>query len=178
MFAAVENYSLGMVLYRRNTPPGGTFFFTVTLRDRRANTLVREIDILRHAFAQTKAVRPFEIDAMVVLPEHLHIAMTLPSGDSDYSGRWRAIKSAFVRGLKKRGAPMTQNARGEASVWQARFWEHTIRDDDDFRRHADYIHFNPVKHGLVPRPVDWPHSSIHRFIGDGRLSRDWTMGNK
>ena len=162
-----------MVLYRRNFVPGGTFFFTVTLRDRRADTLVREIAVLREAFARTMAVRPFALDAMVVLPDHLHVVMTLPDGDANYSGRWRAIKSTFVRGLRKRGATIAQNARGEVMLWQARFWEHTIRNDDDLRRHVDYIHFNPVKHGLVERPTDWPHSSIHRYIADGRLVAAW-----
>ena len=162
-----------MVLYRRNYVPGGTFFFTVTLRDRRADTLVREIDGLRAAFVRTMTARPFTLDAVVVLPEHLHAVMTLPDGDTDYSGRWRAIKSEFVRGLRKRGYAIAQNARGEAMLWQTRFWEHTLRDEDDLRRHVDYIHFNPVKHGLVKRPTDWPHSSIHRYIADGRLLADW-----
>ncbi|HEX5127253.1 MAG TPA: transposase [Rhodocyclaceae bacterium] len=165
-----------MVFYRRNYVPGGTFFFTVTLRDRRSDLLVRHVDLLRDAVAAAKAKRAFTIDAMVVMPDHVHAIWTLPEDDHDYSGRWRLIKSAFVRGLAKSGVPIARNARGEADVWQRRFWEHTIRDDADFERHADYIHFNPVKHGYVSSPADWPHSSIHRYVEQGLLSRDWGAG--
>lgn len=162
-----------MVLYRRSYIAGGTFFFTVALRDRRLDLLLRHADLLKQAISEVKAKRPFSIDAMVVMPEHLHAIWTLPEGDVDYSGRWRAIKSGFVRALTRHGVEVARNARGEADVWQRRFWEHSIRDEHDFNRHVDYIHYNPVKHAYVTTPVNWPHSSIHRFIKQGVLAADW-----
>ena len=162
-----------MVRYRRLRTDGATYFFTVTLRNRRADTLVENIDALRSAIARTRALRPFHIDAMVVLPDHLHAVWTMPEDDSDYSGRWRSIKSAFVRSLRKDGMPINCNARGEALVWQRRFWEHQIRDEDDLQRHVDYVHINPVKHGLVKRAIDWPWSSLHRYVRNGWLAADW-----
>src|SRR4051812_25918230 len=120
-------YAYGMVQYRRNLVPGGTFFFTVTLRDRRSDLLVRHADLLRAAFNTVKAKRPFRTDAIVVLPEHLHAIWTLPADDTDYATRWRAIKAAFVGALTRDGIPVQHNSRGEAGVWQRRFWEHTIR---------------------------------------------------
>ncbi len=164
-----------MVLYRRNVAPGGTFFFTVTLRDRRAGMLVDHIDLLRAAYAGVKRQRPFRTDAVVVLPDHLHAIWTLPEGDGDYSGRWRAIKAGFVRALARHGVSLERNAKGEALVWQRRFWEHTLRDDADFAAHCDYIHYNPVKHGHVARPADWPLSTVHRFIERGVYPADWCV---
>src|SRR5581483_11649062 len=103
----------------------------------------------------------------------LHALWTLPPNDSDYAGRWRAIKSTFVRLLSKRTSAQRRTVKGEALIWQRRFWEHTIRDDHDFETHVDYIHFNPVKHGLCKAARDWPHSSFHRYVGVGLRSRDW-----
>ena len=162
-----------MVNYRRAWVPGGTFFFTVALRDRDADTLVRHIDNLRQAFRKTKICNPWRTDAMVILPEHLHVLWTMPEGDTDYSGRWRSIKSNFVRGLRKNDVNVGKNAKGEADVWQRRFWEHCIRDEDDFTHHVDYIHINPVKHGHAGRAIDWRWSSIHRFVKEGVLAADW-----
>jgi putative transposase len=162
-----------MVRYRRNFIPGGTFFFTVTLNDRKSSSLVDHVEELRAAFRVTRAERPFTIDAIVVLPDHLHVTMTLPTADSDFSGRWRRIKSFFTHRLAESGVPLSRNSRGEFSLWQRRFWEHTIRDEGDFERCANYIHFNPVKHGLVSSPTDWPYSSLHRYIRAGLLPADW-----
>ncbi|MGY2935550.1 putative transposase [Bradyrhizobium sp. GM6.1] len=162
-----------VVRYRRNLLPGGTFFFTVTLDDRRSSVLVDHVDKLRHAFRVARAERPFTIEAIVVLPDHLHVIMTLPDNDADFSGRWRRIKSSFTHQLAVSGAPISRNRRGEFSLWQRRFWEHTIRDDADFERCADYIHFNPAKHGYVSSPADWPHSSLHRYVREGVLPPDW-----
>ncbi|MDE5446916.1 transposase [Bradyrhizobium sp. CSA207] len=162
-----------MVRYRRNFVCGGTFFFTVTLDDRRSSALVEHAGQLRAAFRTTRAERPFTIDAIVILPDHLHAIMTLPDADSDFSGRWRRIKSSFTHQLATSGAPISRNHRGELSLWQRRFWEHTIRDDADFGRCADYIHFNPVKHGLVASPIDWPYSSLHRYVRAGLLPSNW-----
>jgi putative transposase len=142
-----------MVRYRRNHMPGGTFFFTVTLADRRARLLVENIDLLRAAFRTARSERPFAIDAIVVLPEHLHVVMTLPSGDADFSGRWRRIKGYFSSALLRSSTPIARRPNSELALWQSRFWEHTIGDDDDFARHVDYIHYNPVKHGLTTRSL-------------------------
>ena len=162
-----------MVHYRRNRIAGGTYFFTVTLRDRQSAYLMRFIDNLRLAFRQTQHARPFQIDAIVVLPEHLHAIWTLPEGDDDYAGRWRMIKSHFTHALANLNAPITRNAKGEYDLWQRRYWEHTIRDALDFERHVDYIHYNPVKHGLVTQVTEWPHSSFHRYVREGKLPSDW-----
>jgi len=162
-----------MVQYRRNRVPGGTFFFTVTLRNRRATTLVDNIGALHEALRRTLQQRPFLIDAMVVLPDHIHAVWTLPSGDADYAGRWRLLKSCFTQSLARAGNGQSRNSRGEYDLWQRRYWEHTIRDESDFVRHVDYIHFNPVKHDLVERAGDWPYSSFHRFVRRGLCSPDW-----
>ena len=162
-----------MVEYRRNRIPGGTYFFTVTLADRRSRVLTEHIWQLRETFRRVLRERPFRIEAVVVLPDHLHTLWTLPIGDSDYSARWRAIKSRFTHAVRKCGVPLSPNAKGEYDLWQRRYWEHTIRDEDDLQKHVDYIHYNPVKHGLVTRVVDWPFSSFHRYIRLGQLSSNW-----
>lgn len=153
-----------MVNYRRDRTFGATYFFTVTLRDRTSRLLVEEIDHLRQAVRQTRDDHSFHIDAMVVLPEHLHAIFTLPENDADYSTRIRLIKKKFTVSIGK-------------SAWQSRFWEHRIRDDLDFERHVDYIHFNPVKHRHVAQVADWPHSSFHRYVREGKLALDWGGSN-
>jgi putative transposase len=162
-----------MVNYRRNHLPGGTFFFTVTLADRQSSALTDHIDILRAAFRQARAQKPFAIDAIVVLPDHLHAILTLPAGDADFPGRWKAIKAAFTRGVAAKGIAIPRAGNGEFALWQRRYWEHTIRDERDFERCADYIHYNPVKHRLVGAPADWAHSSLHRYVRAGILPADW-----
>ena len=162
-----------MVLYRRNFVPAGTFFFTATLADRRSRALVENIRLLRHAFRVTRHERPFSVDAVVVLPDHLHIVMTLPTDDADYPGRWKRFKSLFTRLVARRGGAGSKSRRGEYALWQRRYWEHTIRDDADFERRVNYVHYNPVKHGLVTRVADWPFSSFHRYVAAGILPRDW-----
>jgi len=162
-----------MARYRRNFVQGGTFFFTVTLADRRSRVLVEHVQPLRHAFTTARAERPFTIDAIVILPDHLHAILTLPDGDTDFSGRWRRIKGHFSRSLLDSQMPLKRSANGELALWQRRFWEHTIRNEHDFMRHVDYIHFNPVKHGFVSRAGDWTHSSFHRYVRDGTLPADW-----
>jgi putative transposase len=162
-----------MVRYRRNFVPGGTFFFTATLADRRSSALVENIGLLRRAFRTTRMERPFTVDAIVVLPDHLHVVMTLPPDDADFSGRWKRFKGLFTRYAGARGRAFERNKRGEYSLWQRRFWEHTIRDEGDFARHVDYIDYNPVKHGLVPQVSKWAHSSFHRYVKLGILPLDW-----
>jgi putative transposase len=162
-----------MVRYRRNFVPGGTYFFTVTLVDRTSSALVDHVDALRAAFRIARHERPFTIEAIVILPEHVHAIWTLPPGDSDYSRRWRRIKAYFTHQLIAAGTPVRRRRNGEFALWQRRFWEHTIRNEADFERHVDYVHFNPVKHRLVNRVRDWPHSSFHVYVKRGSLPTDW-----
>jgi putative transposase len=162
--------------YRRNRVPGGTYFVTVTLCDRRSDLLVRQIDALRSAVRSVAVKSPFYIDAWVVLPEHMHCIWTLPEGDTDYSGRWRAIKIAFSKTLpaiEHRSAVMEK--RGERGIWQRRYWDHTIRDDRDYAAHMDYTHFNPVKHGLAPSAAGWPFSSFRRSVAKGIYPAEWAL---
>lgn len=163
-----------MPQYVRAFVPGGTFFFTVTLLERRRSLLIDHVDQLRDCFRKVRATRPFVIDAIVVLPEHLHCIWTLPTHDADFPTRWHLIKSAFSRGIP-RGERLSsrRQLKGERGIWQRRYWEHVIRDERDFAHHVDYIHFNPVKHGLVERALDWPHSSLHRYIREGRVDPGW-----
>jgi putative transposase len=153
-----------MTGYRRNFVPGGSFFFTVNLADRRSRLLTEHIDLLRTAFRETKAAHPFTVEAIVILPDHLHTIWSLPERDYDFARRWRLIKARFSRAVPK-GEPISESRRSksERGLWQRRYWEHTLRDEGDFVRHADYIHFNPVKHGHVTRVSNWPYSSFHRM---------------
>ncbi|SCY09641.1 putative transposase [Nitrosospira sp. Nl5] len=163
-----------MTEYRRNFVKGGSYFFTVALADRSQNLLVDHIDALRKAFRSVKAEYPFVLDAMVVLPEHLHCIWTLPAGDADYPDRWRRVKAAFSRGLPDRSPRSLSKVRkGERGIWQRRYWEHTLRDDNDWQRHMDYIHYNPVKHRHVEYVADWPYSTFHRYVEVGIYQRDW-----
>jgi putative transposase len=142
-----------------NASRAGRYFFTVNLAERRGNSLlVDRIDTLREAFRRTRAERPFVVEAIVVLPDHLHCLWRLPQGDADFATRWRLIKSRFSR----RVAPGARRSsiridHGERGIWQRRYWEHLIRDETDLRRHIHYIHINPIKHRLVSRVADWPH---------------------
>ena len=163
--------------YRRANIGGGVYFFTVNLADRQSTLLVDHVDNLREAVRLVKARHPFDILAWVTLPEHLHAIWRLPPDDADFPQRWALIKAQFSKSI-----PMGEHIRpsrhrkGERGIWQRRYWEHLIRDDDDLQRHVDYIHINPVKHGYVTRASDWPYSSIHRYIGRGELTNDWACG--
>ena len=157
--------------YIRANTPGATYFFTVTLQDRGSRVLVDQVCALRDCFKEVRDRHPFHIDAIVVLPEHIHALWTLPPEDADFSTRWMLLKQAFTRRMGKAGE--THGGKGERKVWQRRFWEHQIHDDEDFARHVGYIHYNPVKHGWVLRARDWPYSSLHRFVRDGKLPADW-----
>ena len=162
--------------YRRATLAGATYFFTVNLADRRADHLTRHSDLLRDVIHRVKMAHPFHIDAMVVLPDHIHTMWTLPEDDADYPMRWSLIKAGFSRGLAttERINDSRQSKR-ERGVWPRRYWEHLIRDDRDYATHVDYMHINPVKHEYVIRAVDWPHSSIHQYIERGWLAADWAV---
>ena len=160
-----------MTDYRRYYITGGCFFFTVVLAERHTALLTRRITTLRDAFKEVMQAHPFTIDAIVVLPDHLHCIWQLPEGDSDYSSRWREIKKYVSRRI------VANQANAIKEVWQPRFWEHRLRDEKDFNLHVDYIHYNPVKHGMVTRPVDWQHSSIHRYIRHKIIHSDWGSGS-
>ena len=155
--------------YRRAKIAGGTFFFTVTLADRSSDLLVREIDHLRHIYAHVQKRCPFQTIAVCILPDHLHAIWSLPPGISDFSQRWNLIKSGFSRGLPALLRASSKVAKREKGIWQRRYWEHAICNDTDLVRHIDYIHFNPVKHDLVQRVCDWPHSSFHQYVKRGDL---------
>ena len=162
--------------YRRVFCAGGSYFFTVNLADRSASTLVEHISILRAAIHAVRHTFPFTIDAMVVLPDHLHAIWTMPAGDSDYSQRWALVKSRFSHALPRiEPIGASRVAKRERGIWQRRFWEHQLRDENDFARHIDYIHINPVKHGHVTAPALWPYSSIHRYIRTGLLPENWAV---
>ena len=163
-----------MTEYRRYKIKGGCYFFTVNLANRRQQLLTENIDLLRQAFRKVKRKHPFTIDAIVILPEHLHCVWTLPEHDMDFSLRWRQIKSEFSRQFESsEPLSISRMSKQERGIWQRRFWEHHLRDETDFNRHIDYIHFNPVKHGHVDAVKDWPYSSFHRYVKRGILPMDW-----
>jgi len=165
--------------YLRNCVPGGTFFFTVVTERRRSfltDRLAR--NCLREAIREERAARPFDLFAIVLLPDHLHTVWTLPEDDADFSLRWRRIKERFTRAYLSSGAREAERREsrvrhGQRAVWQPRFWEHTCRDDADLKRCVDYLHWNPVRHGLVSRVIDYPWSSFHRFVHLGEYPEDW-----
>jgi len=163
-----------MSRYRRLPLAGRTWFITVNLFERRRRLLVDHVDLLRASFRTARVARPFEVVAIVVLPDHLHCVWRLPDGDADNAARWSHIKAGFSRALP---ATEWRNAgrRGkrERGIWQRRFWARLIVDDDDLRSHVDYIHYNPVKHGHVDRAADCPHSSLHRWIARGDAPAHW-----
>ncbi len=168
-----------MPTFLRSVAPGGTFFFTVVTFDRRPilTTPVARV-LLRDAIEETRCRRPFRIEAIVVLPDHLHTMWTLPEGDADFSTRWRKIKEAFTRqylaaGRREKTVSKAKRAKGLRGIWQPRFWEHTIRDERDFAQHMHYIHYNPVRHGQSTCPHDWPYSTFHRWVKEGVYAPDW-----
>ena len=163
--------------YRRSRAKGAAFFFTVVTHGRR-RFLCDEanIKLIREAFQHVITRHPFTVDAFVLLPDHLHCIWTLPENDADFSMRWRQIKSYFSRKCHaefKGGQSDARLLKSEQVIWQHRFWEHQIRDDGDFAKHVEYIHYNPVKHGLVNSPKAWPHSTFHRFVKQGIYPDDW-----
>ena len=168
-----------MAEYRRWYVPGGSYFFTVVTRDRAP--IFREAAAVRVLGVAMRTVRgryPFETAAAVLLPDHLHCLWNLPRGDHRFPLRWKQIKAEFTeRWLEAGGTerPVTAGrmGRGERGIWQRRYWEHLIRDEDDLERHVEYIHYNPVRHGFMARPGEWPWSSFHRFVRLGRYGPDW-----
>ena len=160
--------------YRRLHVPGGTYFFTVNLLERRRRLLVEHVDLVREAFRATRATRPFHLIAISVLPDHLHCVWTLPDGDADNATRWAQIKGGFSSRLRRQAWESSRRMeRRERGIWQRRYWERLIRDDEDLRRHVDYVHINPVKHGHALRACDWPYSSFQRWVARGEYPEGW-----
>jgi len=167
-------YTLVMPNYLRYRILGGCYFFTVNLLERNNTLLVDHIDLLRESVRACKQKRPFHINAWVVLPEHMRCIWTLPRGDDDFSNRWKVIKVHFSKGLpKSERRSKVWVKRGERGIWQRRFWECAIRDDNDYEKHMDYVHFNSVKHGYVDKVIDWSFSSFHHHVKKGIYSDHW-----
>lgn len=172
-----------MSRYRRSQTPGATYFFTVVTYRRQAilcDAPIREA--LRNAIAAVRAKRPFTIDAWVLLPDHLHTIWTLPPGDADFATRWAVVKRrvSVACGEDYRRADWINSSKQkhrESTLWQRGYWEHQIRDENDFERHMDYIHFNPVKHGHCKQVSEWPYSTFHRYVEQGVYSLDWGGGD-
>ena len=163
-----------MTNYRRMRVAGGTYFFTVKLCNPKSQLLVEQVGALRAAFRTVMTAHPFVIDAIVIMPNHLHTLWTLPPEDCDYSTRWRQIKAAFSRAMPKgERISASRQAKNERGIWQRRFWEHTVRDQRGLNNRFHYIHFNPVRHGYVKQPGEWPHSSFHRAVRQGIYPADW-----
>lgn len=166
--------------YKRLFIPGASYFFTVVTHNRRAvfNT-EHSVATLKRALQTVRKKRPFKIDAIVVLPDHIHCIWTLPKNDTDYAIRWRLIKTWFTKhcDIALRVAPdESRKSKNQQAIWQHRYWEHAIRDEEDFQNHIDYIHYNPVKHGHTKLVSDWPYSSFHRYVKKGWLEDDWGAG--
>lgn len=162
-----------LMQYRRLYLPNATYFFTINLADRTSDLLVRYINELRLTFKMVKERYPFDIDAIVVLPDHLHMICTFGE-DPNYSSCIRLIKATFSAQIpKSEYISVSRKNKGERGIWQRRFWEHCICDEKDFYQHIDYIHINPLKHQLVKKVADWKYSSFHHYVKKGILSNDW-----
>jgi putative transposase len=169
--------------YRRPYINGGTYFITQVTYQRQPwlSTEIGRI-ALREALQHVRQQHPFEIDAIVLLPDHFHTLLTLPADDSNFSLRMRLIKRYVTKYYGEKlaiylGTSESRIARKESNLWQRRFWEHLIRDEIDFTNHCNYIHYNPVRHGLCDRPHEWAFSSVHRFVKLGFYSLEWNEGN-
>lgn len=165
------------MIYRRSRTAGGTYFFTVNTHNRRQLLCIPEnVELLRQALKYMMHRHPVEINAIVLLPDHLHCLWTLPKDDHNYSMRWMLVKSYFSRHCNQKYEGIVSKSRQskqERGFWQRRFWEHTIQDEDDFIKHVEYIHYNPVKHGYVPAPMNWKYSSFHRYVKLGVYDVMW-----
>jgi putative transposase len=136
---------------------------------------------LRESIYKVRQTLPFRIDAWVLLPDHFHTIWTLPDDDARYAARWAVIKSGVTKKCRNlfglgENTNISRSYRHEGDIWQRRFWELVIRDDQDFHRHLDYLHWNPVKHGYVKTPMDWPYSTFHRFVAQGLYPSNWGGG--
>jgi putative transposase len=176
-----NNVTMGKMRYRRAMVRGGCYAFTVVTQKRQR--IFRDSNVVQIFYSAVEKVRarhPFEVEAFVILPDHLHTVWTLPETDEEFPKRWRLIKDAFTRSYLKshRAPPISPScrAKGEQGIWQRRYWEHLIRDDADFYNHLDYIHLNPVIHGLATAPRDWPHSSFAKWMERGVYPPEWGSG--
>ncbi|QPK64521.1 transposase [Methylomonas sp. LL1] len=169
-----------MTEYRRFYIPKAMWFFTVNLAERKNNhLLITKIDELRNAFRYVKQRKPFHIDAIVILPDHLHCIWTLPPNDGNFSVRWNMLKGRFSRSIDHgERISKSRQKRRERGIWQRRLWAHLIEDQEDYNRHIDYIHWNPVKHGHVKNVIDWPYSSFHQYVKQGIYSNDWGVNGQ
>lgn len=161
--------------YRRIWHKGGTYFFTVNCLQRKNNSLlVDHIQTLRDAIKHVQKLYPFHIHAWVVLLDHLHCILELPQNEADYATRWRLIKTRFSKSIDKTEyINETRLKRNERGIWQRRYWAHLITDEKDYNAHMDYVHINPLKHGLVKQVSDWPYSTLHRYVDKGVYPKDW-----
>lgn len=165
--------------YRRANTKGGTYFFTVnTYRRQQVLTDVDVRNALREGIEKTREVMPFQILAWVLLPDHLHCIWTLPDGDADFAKRWGMIKRHVSQRCgdrlnREEWLSESRRKRNETSLWQRRYWEHQIRNEADFEKHVDYIHWNPLKHGLVDKVAEWPYSTFHQHVARGAYSQNW-----
>ncbi len=165
--------------YIRDRTKGGCYFLTFNLADRKSQLLTTHIDKFRMAYTETAQRYRFHLDAMVVLPDHVHILLTLPADSDNYAIIISSLKSQFSRRLNKiESISSSRNLKGERGVWQRRFWEHRIRNDDDYSNHMDYIHYNPSKHGYVTKPQDWQYSTLNKLIENETYPSDWCGGDK
>jgi putative transposase len=154
-----------MTRYRDNRVPGMTYFFTVRLLDRNSTLLTDHFSAFGEAMRQARIRKPFHVDAWVVLPDHAHAIWTLPPGDHDCATRWRAVKIAFSKALNKTGLVLA--GASEATVWERHYRDYRVGDDDEYAALIDYVHSNPMRHGFCQNAVEWPWSSLHRFVAAG-----------
>src|SRR3989304_5863907 len=169
--------------YRRHYLPSGTLFFTAVTHHRRPilwAAMARRC--LREALETVRADWSIELVAIVLLPEHLHTVWTLPPGDARYPIRWKRIKEEFTRRYLKAGGEEIMPSRSrlrhaERGIWQRRYWEHAVRDEEDLKRCVDYVHWNPKKHGHLANVRDWRWSSFHRFVRLGEYTAGWGAGD-
>ena len=160
--------------YIRSQVAGATYFFTLALAQRNTNLLTDNIELLRQAYQRANALHPFTTISICILPDHIHAIWQMPIDDGNYALRWRMIKSQVSRNFNANEQRSSSKIKHrEKGIWQRRYWEHQIRDDNDLQRHVDYIHYNPVKHGLVSNVKDWPHSTFHRYVKDGVYAENW-----
>lgn len=166
--------------YIRDKTKGGCYFLTFNLQDRQSQLLTTHINEFRQAFKKTKQHQSFELNAMVVLPDHVHLLITLADDNDNYANIVANLKANFSRQIPKLESENISPSRAdkkERGLWQRRFWEHRIRDDNDYKQHVDYIHYNPVKHGYCSQPTEWKYSTIHKFISDGLYPKGWSYSD-
>ncbi|MHC9512107.1 REP-associated tyrosine transposase [Kangiella sp. M94] len=167
-----------MANYRRAYENGATYFFTVNLQDRNSSLLTDNIHLLTKAIRTVRRSYPFQTDALVILPEHLHTVITLPDSQYDFSIIWRYIKGEFSRSIKPSQSEINvTQTRSERGIWQRRFWEHKIRGPKDYENHINYCYYNPVKHGYVSNVADWKYSTFHRDVAKGLFPKDWASNS-